>query len=123
MSYRGIDWSNSEVEKHARKIASLLGNLFMRITSKTLIERAKSAGLSGVAAVRSQNHNNVIGFLLDRVAVLGPTVQRKMDSLLIAEALEEIVAVLAQVRLIPHPATRLTHLALRRFFSYCRCPG
>lgn len=118
VSYCVTDWSNTEVEKHARKITSLLGNLFMRITSKKLMERAKSAGLSGVAAIRSNNQDSTVSSLLANVAVLGPTVQQKMGSLWIAEALDEIVTVLAQVRLIPLPAARLTHPALLRFLSY-----
>ncbi|KAF7795545.1 hypothetical protein EIP86_006707 [Pleurotus ostreatoroseus] len=91
-----VDWSHSQVEKHAREITSLLGNLFMRVTSKKIRQRAEDAGLSGIASVQSTDRNNSIISLLKIVDALSSGVLHKMGNLLIADALDDIIATLAQ---------------------------
>ncbi|KAJ3553901.1 hypothetical protein NM688_g3375 [Phlebia brevispora] len=93
-----VDWSHSQVEKHAREITSLLGNLYMRITSRKIKQRAEDAGLSGAVRTlaNSADKNSSVHALLTKTESLRGAVQGKMDGLLIADALDDIIAALAQ---------------------------
>lgn len=76
-----------------------MGNLLLRITGRNLRPRAYESGLQSVTEVfETVGADSDIKAQLLRLSTLRESVARNMDNLLIADALDEIVAVLGQVR-------------------------
>ena len=77
---------------------SLLGNLYLRITSKKIQERVSGAQQQSVLeVVRSAPEDSHLQDLLSSVANLSGLVQKHMQSLLVADALEDITITLQKV--------------------------
>ena len=99
------DWSSTQAEKHLNEIRSLLGNFFLRITSRTmqsklslvtdprptLYEMSSSTYLPGDTA---HEHNRQV---LDMLKNLGASVRSNLECLEVAEALDQIILCLKQV--------------------------
>jgi methionyl-tRNA synthetase len=102
------DWSTEQAEKHLNEIRSLLGNFFLRITSRAIQSRLSSVPnprpeLSEISSSTYQpgniihQHNRQV---LDTLEQLGSRVKSNLDDLEVAEALEQIVLCLKQVSIL-----------------------
>ncbi len=80
---------------------SLLGNLYLRITSKKIEERISGYNQTSVSAifneVTRQGDHPARG-LLKSMKTLKPSVSSNMENLLVADGLEAIISVLQEVR-------------------------
>ena len=75
-----------------------MGNLLSRITGRKIRERAYDVGLPSVQALCGASDTDPdVKAHLSTLSALSDNVARKMDSLLIADALDDIVDVLLQV--------------------------
>lgn len=97
-----VDWSQEQLDKHSDELRNLLGNLFMRITSKAIRARIANAEeqLDIKALLSSTERAKALGIdleLMNSVAALGADVQKNFDSLELGDALEAIMLVLRQV--------------------------
>ncbi|EIW74547.1 hypothetical protein CONPUDRAFT_140383 [Coniophora puteana RWD-64-598 SS2] len=96
-----VDWSTEQLDKHSDELRNLLGNLFMRITSKAIRARvAKADEKLDVKALLSDTEKaKALGVdleLLNSVGALGATVRKNFDMLELGDALEAIMLVLRQ---------------------------
>jgi len=96
-----VDWSTEQLDKHSDELRNLLGNLFMRITSKAIRARvAKADGKLDIKALLSDTEKaKALGVdleLLSSAGALGTTVRRNFDMLELGDALEAIMLVLRQ---------------------------
>ncbi|KAH8096607.1 tRNA synthetases class I (M)-domain-containing protein [Cristinia sonorae] len=90
-----ISWDSEQLEKVSKEISSLLGNLFLRITSKSIQIRA----LKGEKLLSSTKENGIgeeSAKLIGKLQNLRDVVQQNMNALVPAEALEEITLVLRE---------------------------
>ncbi|THG93680.1 hypothetical protein EW026_g7624 [Hermanssonia centrifuga] len=92
-----VDWSHEQLDKHAREITSLLGNLLMRITAKKIQERTEGKPLTPAAeAFKHMKEDSPTFPLYQTLQGLGGKVEEKMEQLMLAEVLEEIVITLGK---------------------------
>jgi len=92
-----VDWSQEQLEKHSREIMSLLGNLYLRITSKKIQQRVESEERSSVIDIaRDAPEGSRIRDLLTAVDGLSILVQKRMQKLLVVDALDDIMLTLQQ---------------------------
>ncbi|KAJ3513152.1 hypothetical protein NLJ89_g3113 [Agrocybe chaxingu] len=112
---RVADWSTEQLEKHHNEIQSLLGNYFLRITSKPLraiVEKASpdineclSAAAQGllippIETPKEGRDRDTNTALLRDVFDLPPKIHACMNSFEAGKALEHIVEVLSQANLV-----------------------
>ncbi|KAK7036436.1 methionyl-tRNA synthetase [Paramarasmius palmivorus] len=93
-----VDWSHSQVSKHDKEIQALLGNFFMRITSRkisSLVNEAIASGLNVNDA--DPNVKDTYRALEQATRALPAKVAEKLDTLELADAIDEIVEVLKLV--------------------------
>ena len=98
------DWSTSEVEKHLAEISSLLGNFFLRVTSKAIQTKVASAPdpKSTLSEIAASGTYPALKELLATLEALGTNVKSSMDNLEVANAIDYIMFCLKQVSA-PHP--------------------
>lgn len=98
------DWSTSEVEKHLAEISSLLGNFFLRVTSKAIQTKVASAPdpKSTLSEIAASGTYPALKELLATLEALGTNVKSSMDNLEVADAIDYIMFCLKQVSA-PHP--------------------
>ncbi|KZP19418.1 hypothetical protein FIBSPDRAFT_1045598 [Athelia psychrophila] len=98
-----VDWSPVQAEKHLDEIRSLLGNFFLRITSKaiagklntlsdsapSLAELASASYLAESGEGEKHTHNREV---LASLETLGDTARGYLENMEVAEALDAIVA-------------------------------
>ena len=93
-----LDWSRDQLEKHGREIMSGLGNLYARITSKKIQRRVEDTEKRSVQDIaRQAPEGSTLQELLLSVEKLSSLVQARMEGLLIADALDEIMLTLTKV--------------------------
>ncbi|EGO28063.1 hypothetical protein SERLADRAFT_462513 [Serpula lacrymans var. lacrymans S7.9] len=97
-----VDWSHDQLEKHGEEIRSLLGNFFLRITSKAIQSRIASASPLSVHQLTTQTYSGEdllktgnIG-VLTSLRELGPTVRKNIGLLEVGDALDAIILCLKQ---------------------------
>ena len=86
------------MEKHAHEIMSWFGNLYLRITSKKIQERVggeKQQSIQDLA--RQAPEGSTLAELLTSVENLNALVQQRMNGLLLADALGDIMITLQKV--------------------------
>ncbi|KAI0796367.1 tRNA synthetases class I (M)-domain-containing protein [Irpex lacteus] len=84
-----------DLEKHSRELMSLLGNLYLRITSKKIQERTAGVEAESIAEIaRQAPEGSTLKDLLSSVSSLNSLVQKRMQGLLVADALEDIMSTL-----------------------------
>ncbi|KAJ3757236.1 tRNA synthetases class I (M)-domain-containing protein [Lentinula raphanica] len=81
-----VDWSHVQVAKHDKELQTILGNLFMRITSPAITAR--------MAIAHSSLNEDPFVPLLNATKELPPLVASHMDKVNVADALEAVVDVL-----------------------------
>ena len=86
-----VDWSEVQVDKHAKEITSQLGNYFLRVSSPKIGARAERPAQDGW--ISQEN-----AALESAAQALVPRVVEHMENLEAAQALEEIITVLKLVR-------------------------
>ncbi|CCM00468.1 uncharacterized protein FIBRA_02501 [Fibroporia radiculosa] len=89
-----VDWSHEQLQKHAREITSLLGNLFSRITSAKI-----RACVKGHDRVDSQFVPEAAS-LIASTSLAVPLYCENMRAMRVADALDGIVAVLQEANLL-----------------------
>jgi methionyl-tRNA synthetase len=121
LSLPNKDWSEEQLRKHADEIRNLLGNYFLRMTSKVIKNRVSQA----ISSTQAQAFQSLLDRLLVHVDLsqtvdtsayveleplmtveaflpflhnVGGAVSHRMKNLEVAEALHAIVQVLRQVR-------------------------
>ncbi|KAG1818541.1 tRNA synthetases class I (M)-domain-containing protein [Suillus subaureus] len=82
-----VDWSPEQLEKHADEIRSLLGNFFLRITSRTIRKRVASAPQFTFVQLLDQSLDGPNG-----------RVEQCMEKFEVGDALDAIILVLREVR-------------------------
>jgi methionyl-tRNA synthetase len=99
LSSPSSDWSREQLEKHAREIMSSVGNLYSRISSKKIQQKVKDAPKRSVQEIaRQAPEGSTLHELLSSVDKLGALFQTRMDGLLVADALDNIILTLQKVR-------------------------
>jgi len=93
-----IDWSHSQVSKHDKELQALVGNLFMRVTSATMMSRVKEAlhNPDGAAEL-SEDLRLAFRELSDASAALAGKVKGNLDEMEVADALDSVVDLLRLV--------------------------
>ncbi|OAX41409.1 hypothetical protein K503DRAFT_767691 [Rhizopogon vinicolor AM-OR11-026] len=91
-----VDWSPEQLEKHADEIRSLLGNFFLRITSRTIRKRVASAPQLTFAQLTDQPLGGPNGDVLSMLRTLKARVERCMEKFEVGEALDAIILVLRE---------------------------
>ena len=93
------DWSTSEVEKHLGEIRSLLGNFFLRVTSKAIQTKVASAPdpKPSLYEISVSGTYQALKELLITLEALGTNVKSSMDNLEVADAIDHIMFCLKQV--------------------------
>ncbi|KAJ8593478.1 hypothetical protein M405DRAFT_731374 [Rhizopogon salebrosus TDB-379] len=91
-----VDWSPEQLEKHADEIRSLLGNFFLRITSKTIKKRVASAPRLAFAQLLDQSLDGPNADVLSSLRTLKERVERCMEKFEVGEALDAIILVLKE---------------------------
>jgi methionyl-tRNA synthetase len=93
------DWSQKQLDKHRKEIQSLLGNLFLRITSATIQTRILGVPTRTLAEIHK---NEVEGspnrLLLSALLELPNKFKASMDDLEVSDALAAIIDILRLVR-------------------------
>lgn len=78
---------------------SLLGNLYLRITSKKIQERTAGVQAESIVEIARQvPEGSTLKNLLSSVSSLSGLVQKRMQGLLVADALEDIMSTLQKVK-------------------------
>lgn len=85
-----VDWSHMQMEKHFRELMSLLGNTYLRITSKKIMDKVIAADATGEVLELDLLRSLRVSVGSD----LWQTVDEHMRHLRIADALEQIMETL-----------------------------
>lgn len=96
------DWTKSQFVKHSAELMSLVGNFYSRITAKKIEQLLCSSPIPTIVELGEaiKDGKQVQGSeILLQLYVLRQRVQGHMQNLVVADALEEIVAVLSLVSL------------------------
>ncbi|TFK37039.1 tRNA synthetases class I (M)-domain-containing protein [Crucibulum laeve] len=88
-----VDWSESQLTKHSKELQSLLGNYFMRVTSKRLLATLSSAAPVSLADIAADS-DSPNATLLTAARTLSSGVQTSFERLELSEALEKIIELL-----------------------------
>ncbi|EKM59998.1 uncharacterized protein PHACADRAFT_192397 [Phanerochaete carnosa HHB-10118-sp] len=91
-----VDWSHSQLEKHFRELMSLLGNTYMRITSKKIMEKVRVVSVEQTVEPFSEHMRTIYNRLLPGDSSIASAVDQEMSRLKIADALEHIMNLLGQ---------------------------
>ncbi|KAH9948822.1 tRNA synthetases class I (M)-domain-containing protein [Amylocystis lapponica] len=91
------DWSQSQLEKHAREITSALGNLLSRIAGPKVQARVAGHARPTLDAIGA---DKLTSGLLESLRMLPSDVRQDMDQLQLADALERIVAALQEANML-----------------------
>lgn len=91
-----VDWSPEQLEKHADEIRSLLGNFFLRITSRTIQKRVASAPQLTFVQLLDQPLNGPNGDVLSSLRNLKGRVEQYMEKFEVGDALDAIILVLRE---------------------------
>lgn len=91
------DWSPEQLEKHADEIRSLLGNFFLRITSKKIQKRVASAPQLTFIQLLDQSLDGPNGDVLSSLRSLKGRVEQCMEKFEVGDALDAIILVLREV--------------------------
>jgi len=89
-------WDPEQLEKVSKEISSLLGNLYLRITSKSIQDRALKGGNGNGFSSSESGVGDAAQVLVSKLETIKDSVQEQMDALVIAEALEQITLVLRE---------------------------
>jgi methionyl-tRNA synthetase len=93
-----IDWSQKQLDKHSKEIQSLLGNLFLRITSRKILSRLVGAPPRTFEEIhKAEPEWSLNRLLLDTLLDLPEKFKSSMDDLDVSNALALIVDVLRLV--------------------------
>lgn len=92
----GLAWDAEQLEKVSKEVASLLGNLYLRITSKSIQTRAIQGG-HGKALSSETENSDIIRTFINNLQGLQGRVKTNMDRLTLADALEDVTLVLREV--------------------------
>ncbi|KAL0067063.1 methionyl-tRNA synthetase [Marasmius tenuissimus] len=92
-----VDWSHDQLSKHDKELQSLLGNLFLRVTSPKIrgpaVSTIEESSLNGLLKEPTPEQSRWRE-LVSASATMSTKVGSAMEELRMAEALEEIVDVL-----------------------------
>ncbi|KAJ8092629.1 methionyl-tRNA synthetase [Marasmius tenuissimus] len=92
-----VDWSHDQLSKHDKELQSLLGNLFLRVTSPKIrgpaVSTIEESSLNGLLKEPTPEQGRWRE-LISASATMSTKVGNAMEELRMAEALEEIVDVL-----------------------------
>ncbi|KAF9463674.1 tRNA synthetases class I (M)-domain-containing protein [Collybia nuda] len=88
-----VDWSREQLDKHNKELQSLLGNFFLRVTSKTIHTRMASAPPISIQEVYSEA-SSPNRALIDAQRALPENVRVSMDSMEVSDALGSIIDLL-----------------------------
>jgi methionyl-tRNA synthetase len=91
------DWSELELEKHAHEITDLLGNFFMRITSKAINKRIAQAEQPTMTIADAAASLPQLGALADMTRALPAVWAKDMEKMEVGLALQSIVNILSLV--------------------------
>ncbi|KAG1742256.1 tRNA synthetases class I (M)-domain-containing protein [Suillus paluster] len=91
-----VDWSPEQLEKHADEIRSLLGNFFLRITSRTIQKRVASAPQFTFAQLLDQPLDGPNGDVLSSLRTLKGRVEQCIGKFEVGDALDAIILVLRE---------------------------
>ena len=95
-----LDWSEEQIDKHRKEIQSLLGNLFLRITSIAIQTRILSVQPRTLAEIsKDEVEGSPNRLLLNSLFELPDKFKTSMDNLEVSDALKLIIDVLRMVRL------------------------
>lgn len=119
------DWSHDQLEKHSREIMSLLGNLYLRITSKKIQKRVEDETRPSLVDIaRRAPEESSLQDLITTVDRLHALVQERMQGLLVADALDDIMLTLQKVRHAMPPTCAMRSRSCREInFSLNLHPG
>ena len=95
-----VDWSKTQFVKHSAELMSLVGNFYSRITAKKVEKLVRLSPLPTISALEEaiKGGEQVQGSeILARLDGLRQKVQGHMQNLIVADAIQEIVDVLALV--------------------------
>jgi len=103
-----VDWSDVQLAKHDKQLQTLLGNLFLRITSPTISAVVSSPECASAASTEALT---LFKPLRDARLGLSDAVSECMDNLEVADALDHVVILLELVRSsTQHFGTNLTKI-------------
>ncbi|KAG1727801.1 hypothetical protein EDB19DRAFT_1897479 [Suillus lakei] len=91
-----VDWSPEQLEKHADEIRSLLGNFFLRITSRTIQKRVASAPQLTFAQLIDRSLDGPNGEVLSSLRALKGRVEQCMEKFEVGDALDAVILVLRE---------------------------
>ncbi|KAH9899436.1 tRNA synthetases class I (M)-domain-containing protein [Cubamyces lactineus] len=94
-----VDWSQEQLQKHCREIISLLGNLFLRATSRKIMKRVASVPRPSVSLL-SGTGTSSLAPLLSSLKALAPSYEQNMQRFQVADAVEAIVLALQEANLL-----------------------
>lgn len=93
-------WDPVQLAKVAKEMPNVLGNLFLRATSESIQSRARDGGNSTDFSTLDYGVGDAAEGLILKVRALKETMKTNMeDTLVVADALEQIFVVLREVRL------------------------
>ncbi|KAG2046603.1 hypothetical protein BDR06DRAFT_898939 [Suillus hirtellus] len=91
-----VDWSPEQLEKHADEIRSLLGNFFLRITSRTIQKRVASVPQLTFVQLLDRSLDGPNGDVLSSLRSLKGRVEQCMEKFEVGDALDAIILVLRE---------------------------
>jgi methionyl-tRNA synthetase len=97
-----VDWTNTQFVKHSAELMSLVGNFYSRITAKKIEQLLHSSPLPTVIELQEaiKDGKEVQGSeILLRLGGVRQRVQGHMQNLVVADAIQEIIDILALVSL------------------------
>ena len=97
-----VDWTKSQFVKHSAELMSLVGNFYSRVTAKKMEKHLRSSPVPTIIELQGavEEGKQVQGSeVLVWLGGLRHRVQGHMQNLVVADAVKEIVDVLALVRL------------------------
>lgn len=100
----GIDWSEEQLDKHAKELRSLIGNLFSRTHSDAVMSRLPDYLEQRAAVLESASNESEVEESMNRIqeglCTLADDVDAHLGRLEIKLALERIVGQLGMVRVV-----------------------
>ncbi len=93
-SWYGIDWSQEQLQKHSREIISLLGNLFMRATSRKIMRKVSQVKRPDVKLI---SESSMVSPTLRMLKTLAPQVDAHLRAFQVTDAIEATVQALSEV--------------------------
>jgi methionyl-tRNA synthetase len=91
----GLDWSQTQLDKHHKEIQSMLGNLFLRITSQKIQDRLVGVSSRTLQEIhQDEAEGSSIRILMDALLELPDEFKASMDDLEVSDALAMVIGVL-----------------------------